>query len=751
MPSARSLVPCLWALLATTALASGAAPEKWRQSLTEGSQDRQLGALDDSIAALELAVRDAPDTPSRVLSQTQLGVSLLQTGRLAQADAALQSAYRDADEDSRYTVALAIGNLAVRSHDYPRASRYYQQAAESAPADATGNDTRAIAELALTGLLQPIERLAKLDALLPRIEAMDRPSYRARALFGLGRQASEALVLARLTHSPESDLALRLSYRGLAASKQWADENEDLPLAVDAADALAQLYESQGRYAEAAQINLNAIRAATGLKHGQAELPLARLDWRAARLARQRGDAAAALAGYLHAADYLRAIAPDLPIEDAQGKSTYQSLQRPIFLGLADELLQDVDTLRPELKQQRLLAALNLIEQAHQAELQDYLGDRCSVDSVGKPTGAAAGETVAPGIAIIYPLVLKERLEVVVRTSQGLRHHTAPVSAATLAKEIQNFRSALLDPGSSDYVSASSRLDEWLIAPFASMLEQAHVQQLIIVPDGYLRLIPFAALHDGNEFLAQRYWVSSVTGLTMTEQRTERRARPVSLFAGLSTPGPVVDRLAAMGFAGRAAPEAGAVSATRALNLRSQLALPGVQSEIQDLVPLSRSVWMLNDQFTVSHFAQEVQSGRYSVVHIASHSFFGSNAGDSFLLAYDNVIRIDQLQQLLASNEVRQAGIDLLTLSACDTATGDDRAPLGFAGAAIKAHARSVLGSLWAVSDTATQQFMEVFYKGLPQHGKAEAFTEAQRVLMGSTTFSHPYYWAPFVLTGDWN
>jgi CHAT domain-containing protein len=138
-------------------------------------------------------------------------------------------------------------------------------------------------------------------------------------------------------------------------------------------------------------------------------------------------------------------------------------------------------------------------------------------------------------------------------------------------------------------------------------------------------------------------------------------------------------------------------------------------------------------------------------VHIASHSFFGGNAGDSFLLAYDDVIRIDQLQQLLASTEAQQAGIDLLTLSACDTATGDDRAPLGFAGAAIKAHARSVLGSLWAVSDTATQQFMEVFYKGLPQHGKAEAFTEAQRVLMRSTSFSHPYYWAPFVLTGDWN
>jgi len=115
------------------------------------------------------------------------------------------------------------------------------------------------------------------------------------------------------------------------------------------------------------------------------------------------------------------------------------------------------------------------------------------------------------------------------------------------------------------------------------------------------------------------------------------------------------------------------------------------------------------------------------------------------------VIRIDQLQHLIESNDSTQNGIDLLTLSACDTATGDDRAPLGFAGAAIKARARSVLGSLWPVNDVATQQFMDLFYRGLTQHGKSEAFNDAQRALMSSTQFSHPYYWAPFILTGDWN
>ena len=139
------------------------------------------------------------------------------------------------------------------------------------------------------------------------------------------------------------------------------------------------------------------------------------------------------------------------------------------------------------------------------------------------------------------------------------------------------------------------------------------------------------------------------------------------------------------------------------------------------------------------------------MIHIASHGFFGDSAQESFLLAFDNVIRIDDLQKLIADNGAQTGAIDLLTLSACDTATGDDRAPLGFAGAAIKAKARSVVGTLWAVSDNAAQQFMEVFYSDLAQRGKAEALAQAQRSLIQSPRFSHPYYWAPMLLIGDWN
>lgn len=728
-------------------------PEAWQQHLQQGVEARRLGNLDDSIAALEHAVLESPESNGRVYARTELGVSLAQTGRLAEAQAALELAYRDASEGARYEVALALGNLAIRSHDTALAERYYRDVVASAPVDAAGNDVRLIAELALIGLRPPLQRLSELEQLWPRIDSMSRPPYRARAFFSLAVQASEALEQAQITRSPDVDRALRLSFRALDSAGRWAQQNDDVALAVDTADATAHLYELQGRVEDAEQINRRGIAAAGSLFRGQAQLPLVRLEWRAARLAQHRGENPRAIASYMRASQLLEDIHQDLPIEDARGHSTYQTLQRPVIAGLTDLLLQDLDSLQPEAQQLRLASAVHLTEQAHQAELQDYLGDRCSVEAAR----AADTQSLAGGVAVVYPIVLKDRLEVIVRTSHGLLHHVTPVSAAALAAEIQAFRSALLDTGSTDYLQSGEHLYRWLIAPFAAELAQFEVRALVIVPDGYLRLIPFASLHDGRQFLAQTYWVSTVTGLTMTEPVARQRKKAVSLYVGLSTPGPVVDRLLAMGFKIGGLQESGPGSApeeapaTRELTLRSQLALPGVQSEIQDLAPLTQSAWLLNDQFTVGRFTREVQSGRYSVVHIASHSFFGDNAGESFLLAYDNVIRIDQLQHLIEANDSPQTSIDLLTLSACDTATGDERAPLGFAGAAIKARARSVLGSLWPVSDLATQQFMDLFYRGLAQHGKSEAFAAAQRALISSTQFSHPYYWAPFVLTGDWN
>jgi CHAT domain-containing protein len=721
-----------------------------------------------------MAVRQAPDAASRVRASTQLALSLAQAGHLAEAEETLQSAYRQATDKTRYAIALALGNVAVRAHDTERARRYYQEVLVTAGSGPVAEDAKVTAELDLVGLHPANERAPLLEALLPRIDGMKNADYRAHAYFTVGQQAAEAVADLQLpgtfagsqsgSEPPKVyDRVLRLSDLGFENAGQLARRSGDDPLEVDALDALAQLYESQGRFSDAFEINRRALRLAAALPLSRGEFPLVRLEWRSARLLQRRGDDAAALASYLRAARHLESIRQDLPIEDLRGKSTYQTLQRPLFVGLADLALKDFDEVPASQRQARLAKTVESVELTHQAELQDYLGDRCSVDFVRQ----GGNDSIAPGVAIVYPVVLKDRLEVIVRTNGLLLHHSAPVPAAVIADEIQNFRSAVLDVSSNDYLGPSRKLYGWLLAPFEQELTKAGVQELVVVPDGYLRLLPFAAMHDGKQFLAQRYAISTVTGLTMIEPPASRSTRPTTLFAGLATPGPVVDRLRAMGFAGSTELSANALSrglgpkdesaapanasGSRALTLRSELALPGVTAEISGLAPLAHSHTLLNGDFTVERFEHEVQSGNYRVVHIASHGFFGASADQSFLLAYDNVIKIDELRRLISANGPQSPGIDLLTLSACDTSTGDDRAPLGFAGAAIKAHARSVIGTLWAVNDTATQQFMESFYTALSRKGKASSLTQAQRTMIESPRFGHPYYWAPFVLTGDWN
>jgi CHAT domain-containing protein len=755
----------------------------WEPQLDAGVRARASGNIYESVSMLEQAVKDAPDQAARVRAMTQLGLSLVQAGRLADADKILQTAYDESTHRARISLALALGNLAVAERDPQRASAYYREVLAASDDGSFEHNAKVAAQLNLARFQSGREQLETLEDLYPRVAATEGVSHRARAFFSLGEQASEALEAARsaaltalaqsttdsgtalrlVPRTPQLDRVLRLSYLSLRNAADLAQQAGDGALRVEASDALAQLYETQGRYAEAQQINRQASAIADGLALGQVEALQVRLDWRNGRLDQRLGNDSLALAAYLRAAHHLEAIRQDLPIEDEAGQSTYQTLLKPIFVNLLDLMLKDLDGLAAGEQPARMTSVLDAIELTHQAEMQDYLGDRCAVESIRGGSSAP----LEAGVAVIYTLVLKDRLEVIVRTREGLMHHAAPVTAAALNAEIATFRKQLLDTNSSAFLATAQRLYGWLIEPFATRMATSGIRELVIVPDGFLRLIPFAALHDGREFLAQHYIVSTVTGLTMTATSARRNAQVVSLLAGLSEPGPVVDQLLSMGFTGEPAADTGAravvvpaqapesrpageLSADEAA-LRRELLLPAVETEIQELRPFGRNVSLLNADFTVARFQREVRTGRYSVIHIATHGFFGDSAQQSFLLAFDNIIRIDDLQNLISGNEAQSSGIELLTLSACDTATGDDRAPLGFAGAAIKARARSVVGTLWAASDAAAEQFMAAFYAGLAQQGKAEALTQAQRALIRSPQFSHPYYWAPIVLIGDWN
>jgi CHAT domain-containing protein len=330
------------------------------------------------------------------------------------------------------------------------------------------------------------------------------------------------------------------------------------------------------------------------------------------------------------------------------------------------------------------------------------------------------------------------------------------------------------------------------VSPAETLLTQQGIETLVFVPDGSLRLVPMAALFNGKEYLIEKYAIATSPGLTLFDPKPFLHSDLHALLLGMSDPGAVVEKLSEpiiRGFLNVDADEAQAnapaelTENSRNLSdrgrglrelvkrnngnvkqlmrspefisgIKEQLKLPGVKQEVNALSnQLEGSKLLLDHDFTLSRFQQEVMAAPYPIVHIASHGIFGANAENSFLMTYDELLHINELERLLKSDKFQKNPVELLTLSACQTAEGDNRAPLGFAGVALKAHARSALGSLWPISDEAAYTLMTQFYNNLAQNPdmtKVKALQQAQISLIKHADMKNPFYWAPFILVGNW-
>jgi CHAT domain-containing protein len=180
-------------------------------------------------------------------------------------------------------------------------------------------------------------------------------------------------------------------------------------------------------------------------------------------------------------------------------------------------------------------------------------------------------------------------------------------------------------------------------------------------------------------------------------------------------------------------------------------ALPNVGDELKSMKDLYGGKMLMNDQFVVASMQRELKDNTFNIVHIASHGHVDQDVKKSFLLAYDDKIDMDRLSEVIGLSQFRNSPIELLTLSACETAIGDDRAALGLAGVAVKAGARSALATLWLIDDEATSQLIAEFYGqlGNPSISKAVALQRAQKIL-AEKAHEHPSFWAPFLLINNW-
>lgn len=487
-------------------------------------------------------------------------------------------------------------------------------------------------------------------------------------------------------------------------------------------------------------------------------------EWRLGRLFEKNNEQLAAINAYRRAAHHVEAIRHDIPVSYSQGRSSFRQTLAPIFLTLADLLMQQADKESNDKQVQSLLIeAQDVVERLKSSELQDYYRNVCVINQTQTLSDATLAKT-----AVLYPILLPDRLALLVKLDSGYHHVNVPVGSAEIDRTIDDFMDELQNLNLPDsYRQNANKVYRWLVEPIEQLLTESEISTLFFIPDGSLRRIPIAALWDGEKHLIEKYAIASAPGLTLLNAEPFSSVERTTLLAGVSNPGAVLDKLnpeiidefvksyrsrQARGLTFRKSTKSPSDNQKRLDERIEAFRLPAVKDEVESLSRLVPSTLLLDENFELERFRNEVNDGSYRIVHIASHGYFGGTAQDSWLMAHDELLDMNELTNLFKPKEFADKPVELLVLSACQTAEGNDRAPLGLSGVALTSGARSVLGTLWVVADDATSEFMQSFYTQLAKtdQSKAQALRQTQLSTIQQDRFSHPFYWAAFVLIGSW-
>jgi CHAT domain-containing protein len=489
---------------------------------------------------------------------------------------------------------------------------------------------------------------------------------------------------------------------------------------------MADLYEMDGRDGDALQLVRRAIFLA---QQAQAPEALYRWHWRSARLLRKTGAGEAALGAYERAIETIKSIRQDLALDCGRRGTTFRKVAGPLFFESADLQLQlsaqakDEDEL-----QERLKRARDTVELLKTAEIDDYFQDPCV--NLVRSKSRDIDLTIDPGTAVVYLIPLKDRTELLVSLPGGKIRRMGPskIGEAELTREAIALRRGLETIAYCDFIAPAKQIYDQLIRPhLEEELQKNKITTLIFVPDGPLRGIPMGALHDGNNYLIARYAVAVTPGLSLQEPLPFRRQRIQLLTAGMS--------VSKDGFP----------------------ALENVPRELGDVQGMFAGRKLLNDEFRKANIEEQMNQRPYAVVHIATHGKFDSDYRKTFLVTSDlENLGLGDLERLIQPSQFRGQPVELLALSACQTAAGDDRAALGLAGVALKSGARSALATLWFVSDEASGELVGEFYRALRDGrdgqavSKAQALQMAQLKVIEDSRFAHPGYWSPYLIIGNW-
>ena len=687
-----------------------------RSLLNQTQAYTQLGMHNRALNTLEevnQTLQQQPDSALKVASLLQKGDTLRQTGNLKDSKKTLQESLAIAEKLNSDThidkILVALGNTSHFEQKSEEALKYYQQAIEKSKSPAI----KLQAQLNQLRLLIDTQKLSKARALAtqiePQLESIPPSRTSVYALVNYV-QSIENLSGKKIFNDREAvnNIAAKIAKASQQAETLGDDRAQSYALGY-----LGHIYEQTQQLKSAKKLTQKALMLA---QTSNAPDVAYRWQWQLGRLFKKQNNFVEAISAYDGAVATLDSIRNELVASNLDIQFSFRESVEPVYREFVSLLLTPV---RGETSQEKLIKARQVIESLQLAELDNFFNEPCLK---ANPTQVDQIDTQA---AVIYPIILENRLETIVSLpNQPLRHYTTAISQNELEKKVQKMRRAIRRKFlKKQHFAICQEIYNLLVKPLEADLAALEIKTLTFVLDSSLKNVPVAALHDGNLYLIEKYNLALAPGMQLLDPKPLASQKMQVLIGALSE--------GRQGF----------------------VPLPGVTTEINKINTEISSQLLYNQNFTSKALQKQISKTPFPVVHLATHGEFSSKAENTFVLTWDNRLNVKELGNILQSRQQSTSNpIELLVLSACKTASGDKRAPLGLAGVAVRSGARSTIASLWAVDDESTSQMMVDFYEQLTQPGvtKAEALRRAQIKILQQSKFQHPYYWSAFVLVGNW-
>ena len=706
-----------------------------RTDINQAQALRTLGHYRQAQAVLDKTVQrlqNQPDSLLKALALRSLGTVLRSSGELDTSTEVLQQSLAlarslDAPEAMAETF-LSLGHTARLQGDRATALQFYQQAATTS----NGANTQVSAQLHQLSLQIEDRQWAIAQILWPQISAQLTNMPPSRTAIYAYIELAQSLMMLTEGVSSNPSVGSGDDYpqiaQLLATAVRQSRQLEDPRAESYSLGRLSHLYERTQQWTEATDLSEQALLIAQSIEATdisyQWQWQIGRLlggQWERARWqSPATGESAAlydrAVTAYDQAVQALQLLRYDLVAVHPDVQFSFREQVEPVYREFVDLLLKsDPD-------QAALQKARETIEVLQLAELDNYFREACLAPDIALDAVIDQDDQRS---AVLYSVILADRVEVILKLPrQQLRHYATPIARAQAEALLIELRQSLMEPNKVLEARAlSQQVYEWLIQPAASELTQNEIQTLVFALDGPLQNIPIAALYDGQQYLVERYSTVIAPNLQLVDPQPLEQTQLTTLAAGLSA--------SRHGFS----------------------ALDYVRSELDTIASEVPSEVLLDQQFTVEALEDEVRSRSFPIVHLATHGQFSSDPSQTFVLAWDRPIQVNELDDFLRTLQTsRPNPLELLILSACETAAGDERATLGLAGVAYRAGARSTLATLWSINDESTALLMSQLYQSLADRTltRADALRQAQLSLLKDPKYQRPMYWAPYILLGSW-